>query len=127
MSAAHLLVIAVLFSVGTYLVQQRSLTRIVLGVAMLANGINVLIITAAGRPGAVPIVGEAGEQSDPVPQALVLTAIVIGFALISFMLALAWRNWTIFHDDQVEDDVEDRRLQVETERAEGSRHREDPA
>jgi multicomponent Na+:H+ antiporter subunit C len=126
-SVAHLLVIAVLFAVGTYLVQQRSLTRIVLGVAMLANGINVLIVAAAGRPAGVPIVGEAGEQSDPVPQALVLTAIVIGFALISFMLALAWRNWTVFDDDQVEDDVEDRRLAAELRESDGRPHPEDPA
>lgn len=127
MSVAHLLVIAVLFAVGTYLVQQRSLTRIVLGVAMLANGINVLIVAAAGRPAEVPIVGEAGEQADPVPQALVLTAIVIGFALISFMLALAWRSWTVFRDDQVEDDLEDQRLAAELRDAEGVGHPEDPS
>lgn len=127
MSLAHLLVIAVLFGVGTYLVQQRSLTRIVLGVAMLGNGINVLIVAAAGRPAEVPIVGELGEQADPVPQALVLTAIVIGFALVSFMLALAWRSWTVFHDDQVEDDWEDRRLAAESSDAEGVGHPEDPA
>lgn len=127
MSAAHLTLIAVLFGVGTYLVQQRSLTRIVLGVAMLGNGINVLIVSAAGRPGAAPIVGVEGVQSDPVPQALVLTAIVIGFALVAFMLALAWRNQTIFDNDRVEDDLEDRRLTVETRDESGSIHREDPS
>jgi multicomponent Na+:H+ antiporter subunit C len=42
------------------------------------------------------------------PQALVLTAIVIGFGLVSFILALAWRSWTITDDDEVEDDLEDR-------------------
>ena len=82
---------------------------LLIGVPMIGNAINVLIVAVSSRPGAAPIVGEDGS-TDPVPQALVLTAIVIGFALIAFMLALAWRNWTINGDDVVEDDVEDRRI-----------------
>jgi multicomponent Na+:H+ antiporter subunit C len=78
-------------------------------VALIGNAINVLVVATSSRPGAAPIVG-ADEPTDPVPQALVLTAIVIGFALIGFMLALAWRNWTIDGNDIVEDDVEDRRI-----------------
>ena len=109
MSLAYALLIGVLFASGSYLLMHRTLTRIILGVAMIGNAINVLIVAVGSRPGAAPIVGEDGS-TDPVPQALVLTAIVIGFALISFMLALAWRNWTIDGDDVVEDDVEDRRL-----------------
>lgn len=109
MSLAYALLIGVLFASGSYLLMHRTLTRIILGVAMIGNAINVLIVAVSSRPGAAPIVGEEGS-TDPVPQALVLTAIVIGFALISFMLALAWRNWTISGDDAVEDDVEDRRI-----------------
>lgn len=109
MSLAYALLIGVLFATGSYLLMNRALTRIILGVAMIGNAINVLIVAISSRPGAAPIVGEDGT-TDPVPQALVLTAIVIGFALISFMLALAWRNWTINGDDAVEDDVEDRRI-----------------
>lgn len=109
MSLAYALLIGVLFASGSYLLMHRTLTRIILGVAMIGNAINVLIVAVSSRPGAAPIVGEDGA-TDPVPQALVLTAIVIGFALISFMLALAWRNWTINGDDVVEDDVEDRRI-----------------
>ncbi|MEN9803295.1 MAG: hypothetical protein RIS41_142 [Actinomycetota bacterium] len=109
MSLAYVLLIGVLFATGSYLLMNRTLTRIILGVGMIGNGINVLIVAVGSRPGAAPIVGEEGA-TDPVPQALVLTAIVIGFALISFMLALAWRNWTIDGDDVVEDDVEDRRV-----------------
>jgi multicomponent Na+:H+ antiporter subunit C len=55
-------------------------------------------------------VGNDGRLGDPVPQALILTAIVIGFALVSFLLAVAYRAWTISGNDQVEDDIEDRRL-----------------
>jgi multicomponent Na+:H+ antiporter subunit C len=109
-SLALVVLIGVLFALGTYLLLNRSLSRIVLGVAMLANGVNILIIGTGSRPGAAPIVGAEGEPTDSVPQALVLTAIVIGFALVAFLLALAWRNWTIDGNDIVEDDVEDRRL-----------------
>ena len=109
MSLAYALLIGVLFATGSFLLMNRSLTRIILGVAMIGNGINVLIVTVSSRPGGAPIVGET-DTTDSVPQALVLTAIVIGFALISFMLALAWRNWTIDGNDIVEDDVEDRRV-----------------
>lgn len=128
MSVAYLLVIAVLFATGAYLLMHRSLTKIILGVVMLGNGINVLIVATGGRPGEPPIVGADGTITDPVPQALVLTAIVIGFAIVAFMLALVWRNWTLSGDDQVEDDVEDRRLARESASGpdkQGESHRED--
>ncbi len=129
MSAALVLLVAVLFSAGTYLLLHRSLTRIVLGVGLLGNGVNVLIVTAGSRPGAAPIIGRDGTPTDSVPQALVLTAIVIGFALVSFLVALAWRNWTIDGNDSVEDDVEDRRVAREEAALEAGRgdvaHHED--
>lgn len=109
MSASIVVLVAVLFGTGTYLLLHRTLTRIALGIAMLGNGVNVLIVSTGSRPGEPPIVGREGT-TDSVPQALVLTAIVIGFAVIAFVLALAWRNWTIEGDDVVEDDVEDRRI-----------------
>lgn len=108
MSAVEMVVIGALFAAGSYLLMERSLTRIALGVGVIANGINVLIIATGSRAGQVPILGRPGELADPMPQALVLTAIVIGFGLLSFLLALAWRNWTISENDEVEDDLEDR-------------------
>lgn len=110
MSLALVVLVGVLFAVGTYLMMHRTLTRIVLGVGFLGNGVNLLIIVSGGPPGQVPVIGREGPFSDPVPQALVLTAIVIGFALQAFLLALAWRSWTIDDNDEVEDDIEDRRL-----------------
>ena len=110
MSIAIVVLIAVLFASGTYLVLQRSLTQVILGVGMLANGVNVLILGVSARPGESPIIGRDGEFTDPVPQALVLTAIVIGFGVTAFLLALAWRGWTIDGNDAVEDDDEDRRV-----------------
>jgi multicomponent Na+:H+ antiporter subunit C len=108
-------VIAVLFAVGSYLLMERSLTRVALGVGVIGNGVNVLIIASGSESGEAPIIGREGVLTDPLPQALVLTAIVIGFALLTFLMTLAWRNWTITGNDEVEDDVEDRMI---TRRAE---------
>lgn len=115
MSLSLLVLVGVLFAVGTYLLMERSLTRIALGVGVLGNGVNVLLVIVGSRPGRAPIIGEDGELADPLPQALVLTAIVIGFALLAFLLALAWRNWTITENDAVEDDVEDRLIKSRVE------------
>ena len=115
MSIWAFVLIAVLFAVGSYLLMERSLTRVALGVGVIGNGVNVLIIASGSEPGEVPIIGREGVLTDPLPQALVLTAIVIGFALLTFLMTLAWRNWTITGNDEVEDDVEDRMI---TRRAE---------
>lgn len=116
MSSSEAVLVGVLFAVGSYLLMERSLTRIVLGVGVLGNGVNLLIVAAGGPAGGAPIVGIEGAQADPLPQALVLTAIVIGFALMAFLLALAWRSWTITDDDEVEDDIEDRLVARRDER-----------
>lgn len=110
MSISVVVLIAALFAAGTWLVLHRTLTRIVLGVGLLANGVNLLIVETGSRPGQAPIVGRPDPLTDPLPQALVLTAIVIGFALTAFMAALAWRSAADDGEDIVEDDVEDRRL-----------------
>ena len=67
----------------------------------------MFIIASGSDSGEAPIIGREGVLADPLPQALVLTAIVIGFALLTFLMTLAWRNWTITGNDEVEDDVED--------------------
>jgi multicomponent Na+:H+ antiporter subunit C len=128
MSLSLLVLIGVLFAAGVFLVMERSLTRIALGVGVLGNGINVLIVAVGSEPGQAPIIGRPGTLTDPLPQALVLTAIVIGFALLSFVLALAWRNWTISGNDDVEDDVEDRLVARRIDRSAkrgDEKHRED--
>ena len=104
--------IAVLFTVGVYLVLERSLTRILLGIILLGNGTNLLILVAGGAAGAPPIIGVASDRpmSDPLPQALILTAIVITLGLTAFLLAMAYRSWQLHRHDEVQDDVEDRRI-----------------
>jgi multicomponent Na+:H+ antiporter subunit C len=110
MNVVLALLIGVLAAVGTSLVLHHTLTRVVLGLGLLANAANLLVLSAGGIPGEAPIVGRDGPFSDPVPQALVLTAIVIGLAVTTFLLAVGYRSWTIDGNDQVEDDIEDRRL-----------------
>ncbi|HWJ60330.1 MAG TPA: NADH-quinone oxidoreductase subunit K [Acidimicrobiales bacterium] len=110
MNLVTVMLIGVLFGTGTYLMIHRSLTKIVLGVALLGNGVNLLLLSAGGPSGDIPILGGDGSLSDALPQALVLTAIVIGFAIQAFLLALAWRTWALDGSDDVEDDVEDRRI-----------------
>jgi multicomponent Na+:H+ antiporter subunit C len=101
-------VAAVLFGLGTYLVLQRKLSRIIIGLGLLTHGANVLLITA-GRRGDPPIIAVAEQQvADPLPQALALTAIVITFGVTSLLLALAYRSWLLTRDDEVRDDVGDR-------------------
>jgi multicomponent Na+:H+ antiporter subunit C len=100
---------AALFAIGTYLVLQRKLSRIIIGLGLLTHGANILLITA-GRRGEPPIIGETSPSSfaDPLPQALVLTSIVISFGVTMFLLALAYRSWILTDDDEVQDDVGDR-------------------
>ncbi|MFN6122186.1 MAG: NADH-quinone oxidoreductase subunit K [Actinomycetes bacterium] len=121
MSAAMVVLIGVLFGCGTYLLLHRTLTRIVLGIGLLANGVNLLIVATSGPSGEAPLVGRDG-RTDSVPQALVLTAIVIGFAVTAFLLAIAGRSWTLGGNDAVEDDLEDRRIASERERAGTDEH-----
>lgn len=101
----------VLVACGVYLLLERSLTRILLGILMASNGVNLLFLVSAGRPGTPPIVGLVAEDvSDPLPQAMVLTAIVITMAVAAFVLALAYRSFQLHGHDEVADDVEDARI-----------------
>ena len=100
---------AVLASIGTYLVLQRKLSRIIIGLGLLGHSANLLLVSS-GRSGAPALIGSgpADSFSDPLAQALVLTAIVITFGATAFLLALAYRAWLLSADDDVVDDVEDR-------------------
>ena len=102
---------AALFGIGTYLLLQRKLSRIIIGLGLLTHGANVLLITA-GRRGDPPIIGRGDEATfaDPLPQALALTAIVITFGVTALLLALAYRSWLLNGDDEVQDDVGDRSI-----------------
>ena len=99
----------VLYAAGIYLMLRRRLAQLIIGIGLLSNGTNLLIFTAGGltrgRPPVIPDGAEAlvPPYADPVPQALVLTAIVIGFGLLAFSLVLAHR----VHETVGTDDVDD--------------------
>jgi multicomponent Na+:H+ antiporter subunit C len=111
-NVAMALTVGVLFAVGFYLMLQRSLMRVLLGVVVLGHGTNLLLQIAGGPPGRPPIVGtvDPGLITDPLPQALALTAVVITFALTTFLLALGYRSYVLIGHDEVQDDLEDRRI-----------------
>ena len=92
-----LLVVAGLFATGVYLLLARSVVRALIGFMLLSNGANILFLVASGDAGRAPIVGknDGARMSDPLPQAMVLTAIVIGLGMTAFMLALAHRSWQL--------------------------------
>jgi multicomponent Na+:H+ antiporter subunit C len=104
--------IGVLYAAGFYLMLTRSLMRVLIGVVVLGHASNLLLQVAGGPPGRAPIVGSAPPETmtDPLPQALALTAIVITFALTTFLLALGYRSFVLVGHDEVQDDVEDRRI-----------------
>ena len=88
------IVIGVLYAVGLYLIMRRSLVKLILGIGMLGYAVNLLIFTI-GRinRSAPPIIAKdatalSGQFADPLPQALILTAIVIGFGVLAFTLVL---------------------------------------
>ena len=104
--------VGVLYGTGFTLLLSRSLMRVLIGVVVLGHGTNLLLQLAGGPPGRAPILGVVPpeEFTDPLPQALALTAIVITFALTTFLLALGYRSYVLVGHDEVQDDVEDRRI-----------------
>ena len=97
------LLVGVFFGVGIHLLQQRGVLRLALGVAMLGHGAHLALMTVAGpQRGAPPVISaEVEVYADPLPQALVLTAIVIGFGVTAFLLALCYRTYQEFGTDDL--------------------------
>ena len=99
----------VLYAAGVYLILRRRLAQLIIGIGLLSNGTNLLIFTAGGltraRPPVIPDGASLLEApyADPVPQALVLTAIVIGFGLLAFSLVLAHRVHATLGTDDVDE------------------------
>jgi multicomponent Na+:H+ antiporter subunit C len=116
-SLVLIIVMAVLFACGVYAMLERSLTRVLIGFLLLGNATNLLLLIVMGQPGVAPFFGSApvDEMSDPLPQALTLTAIVITFAVSAFLLALIYRSWQLGQADTVEDDQADVALRVRSD------------
>lgn len=106
-SLTLVIVMAVLYAVGVYLLLERSMTRVLLGFLLVGNATNLLILIVSGASGAAPFFGEEKTTADPLPQAFILTAIVITFGVSAFLLALIYRSWRLANADVVNDDSED--------------------
>ena len=109
MSVALAFLAATMFAVGTYLLMQRKLSRLIIGIGLIGHAANVVFV-AGSRRGLPAFIGsgDPDEFADPLPQALVLTAIVISFGVTALLLAVAYRSWLLTADDDVDDDVADR-------------------
>ncbi|MET3719999.1 MULTISPECIES: Na(+)/H(+) antiporter subunit C [unclassified Arthrobacter] len=108
-----LIVMGALYACGIYLILERSLTRVLLGLMLLANATNLLILATGGYAGLAPFYDKDtgdSEYADPLPQALILTSIVISFAVTAFMLSIIYRTWVLARQDEIQDDIEDRRV-----------------
>ncbi|MCO4236860.1 Na(+)/H(+) antiporter subunit C [Pseudarthrobacter raffinosi] len=108
-----LTVMGALYACGIYLILERSLTRVLLGLMLLANATNLLILATGGYAGLAPLYNKATgahEYADPLPQALILTSIVISFAVTAFMLGIIYRTWVLARQDEIQDDIEDLRV-----------------
>ncbi len=108
MEAVLALVIGTLYAAGLYLMMRRNLIQLIIGLSLLSHGANLLIFTAGGlRGGGAPILAEgekvfATTPADPLPQALILTAIVISFAVTAFALVLFLRTYQTVGTDDVD-------------------------
>jgi multicomponent Na+:H+ antiporter subunit C len=109
-----LVLIGGLTSVGVYLLLERNLTRMLLGLLLIGNAINLLVLTVAGPSGNPPVRGRtsAGESTtaDPLAQGMILTAIVISMGIAAFVLALTYRSYRLTTAEDVADDPEDTRV-----------------
>lgn len=109
-----LILIGVLTSAGVYLLLERNLTRMLLGLLLISNAINLLILSAGGPPGNPPVRGRTSgtetATADPLAQAMILTAIVITMGVAAFVLALTYRSYRINTIEEVSNDPEDIRV-----------------
>ncbi|MFW6348342.1 MAG: Na+/H+ antiporter subunit C [Cyclonatronaceae bacterium] len=103
------IVIGILVAISVYLMLRKNLVRILIGVLILSNAVNLLIFTAGRlQRGAPPLIGPdetvpSGVFANPLPQALILTAIVIGFGLFAYALVLTYRAYTEIGTVNVDD------------------------
>jgi len=109
MEIAFAALVGIFLAVAVYLLLSRSLIRMLLGLGVLGNAVNLLIFTAGRLTREVPpIVPEGAEVpnlpfANPLPQALILTAIVIGFAMFTFLLVLAYRAYQSLGTDDTQE------------------------
>lgn len=100
-----LLLVGTMLSTGFYLVLDRTLLRVVIGIGLMSNGTHLLLLSTSGlEAGAAPVLGQGvGAVVDPLPQALILTAIVISFGVTALLLTIAYGTYARHHTDDLHD------------------------
>jgi len=103
METLTIILAGVLITIGTYLMLSKNLIKVVLGTAILTHAGHLLLMTMGGFQGtSVPIIGEnTAEYADALPQALILTSIVISFGVTAFFLVLVYRTYGVFGTDNL--------------------------
>lgn len=98
------ILVGLLFAAGIYMLLRRSIVKFIVGIIFLSNATNLLVFLSAGIvPGKPVFLSDNTEQfSDPLPQALVLTAIVIGFGITVFTLALKYKYFEVTGTDDLD-------------------------
>lgn len=98
-------VIGIIFAVSVYLLLSNSIIRVILGTLLISHGVHLMLITMAGlQRGGPPLLHLPIDSfTDPLPQALILTAIVIAFGVTSFLLVMAYRTYQEHKTDDLED------------------------
>ncbi|MEV6215006.1 Na(+)/H(+) antiporter subunit C [Nocardia sp. NPDC051833] len=114
-----LITIGALTACGVYLLLERVVSKMLLGMILLGNAVNLLILTMGGPDGRPPILGSSDTahqgMADPLAQAMVLTAIVITMGLAAFVLALAYRSYMLTTSEDVDNDPEDAQIAARRE------------
>lgn len=109
MELVLIILIGILYATGIFLILRRSMVKLLLGITLMGNGTNILIFLLGnivkGNP---PIIAQDLKvfqdiYADPVPQALILTAIVISFGLTSFAIVLLKRVYAMLDTDDLDD------------------------
>ena len=105
----YAVLVGLFFSTAIYLILSKSVIRMLLGVSILGNAVNLLIFTAGRLTREVPpiVTNEDAQRlvepfANPLPQALILTAIVIGFAMFTFLLVLGYRAYQELNADNTD-------------------------
>ncbi|UJA19427.1 sodium:proton antiporter [Thermoleophilia bacterium SCSIO 60948] len=127
MNLAFALAAAVLFGTGAYLLLNRDLVRVALGVVLISQAATLTIVASGLSRGEAPIYpfddAAAGETSDPLTQAMALTAIVIGFAVVALLLVLILRTVTAFRSRELDEIAsEEAARDAELEREDAGEH-----
>lgn len=100
--------IGIMYAAGVYLMLRRSIIKLILGMIFLGNATNLIIFAAGGLTKAAPSFltknneALAGNIADPLPQALVLTAIVIGLGFVAFAIVLKYKFWQVTGTDDLD-------------------------